>query len=191
MLSRHMKIFKHSINRRSFLMFSALVAGKCLLPRTAAATVDPAPVPQRSLRFCNLHSLETLETIYWKEGQYLEGALEEINYLFRDRRTQEIHAIDTGLLDLLHALKNHLKTGATFNLICGYRSPQTNAMLRKKSKAVAKKSFHLKGQAVDIRVPGLSTAALRKAAITLGGGGVGYYPSSGFVHMDVGPVRYW
>ena len=124
-------------------------------------------------------------------GEYLSEALEHINYIFRDRRTQEIHSIDTGLLDLLYTLKRHLKTDAPFGLVCGYRSPKTNAMLRKKSKAVAKKSFHLRGQAVDIRVPGVKTASLRKAAMAIKGGGVGYYPRSRFVHVDVGPVRYW
>ena len=191
MPSEHMKIFRHTVNRRKFLMFSALIAGNCLLPRAASAAIDPGPVPQRTLRFYNLHTTEKLETVYWREGEYVSGALEEINYLFRDRRTQDIHTIDTKLLDLLYTLRQHLDNNAPFNLVCGYRSPETNAMLRKRSKGVAKKSFHLKGQAVDIRVPGLKTASLRKAAMALGGGGVGYYPRSGFIHMDVGPVRHW
>jgi uncharacterized protein YcbK (DUF882 family) len=191
MASADLKISQHGLSRRSFLVAGALVAGGCLFPGAAASAVRKMAAPEKSLSFFNPHTAEKLSTIYWREGGYVPAALEEINHFFRDHRTQDVHPIDTGLLDLLHNLRRKLKTDAQFNLICGYRSPETNAMLRKKSRGVAKKSYHLTGQAVDIRVPGLKTATLRKAALTIEGGGVGYYPKSGFVHMDVGPVRFW
>jgi uncharacterized protein YcbK (DUF882 family) len=146
---------------------------------------------EKSLAFHNLHTLEDLEVVYWRDGRYLAPALDEIYYILRDHRQEEVHPIDTGLLDLLHALNRRLGTARPFHLVCGYRSPKTNAMLRKRSRGVARKSLHLKGMAVDIRVPGFRTSALRDIASSLRGGGVGYYRKPGFVHLDVGRVRYW
>lgn len=182
---------KHSLSRRHFLLCGALVAGKCLLPGTALGAIRRPAEAEKILAFHNLHTLEDLEVVYWRRGSYLPGALEEINYIFRDRRTEEIHTINPALLDLLHTLKHRLNTDAPFELVCGYRSPKTNAMLRRKNHGVAKRSLHLKGMAVDIRVPGYRTAALRDVAMSLKAGGVGYYPKSRFVHLDVGPVRSW
>jgi uncharacterized protein YcbK (DUF882 family) len=179
------------LSRRHFLMCGALAAGKCLLPGTAFGAVAAPAVTEKSLAFHNLHTSENLEVIYWRNGEYLQCALDNINYLFRDRRTEEIHTIEPVLLDLLYSLKQRLRTDAPIGLVCGYRSPKTNAMLRKRNRGVAKRSLHLKGMAVDIRVPGLKTAALRDIATSIGGGGVGYYPRSRFVHMDIGPVRHW
>jgi len=180
-----------TISRRSFLMLGALAAGRCLFPRSAPAAVPAPRAREKSLTFCNQHTAEILETVYWKDGKYVPRALERINHIFRDRRTDEIHPIDTRLLDLLHLMKLRLKTDAPIDLVCGYRSPRTNAMLRRKSRGVAKRSFHLQGQAVDIRVPGFKPASLRRVAMAVHGGGVGYYPRAGFVHLDVGPVRSW
>jgi uncharacterized protein YcbK (DUF882 family) len=185
------KAAKHLLSRRHFLLCSALAAGKCLLPGAAFASISLPSVAEKTLAFHNLHTLEDLEVVYWRYGSYLPGALQEIDYMFRDRRTEEIHTIAPALLDVLHTLKHRLKTDVPFGLVCGYRSPKTNAMLRKRSKGVAKRSLHLKGMAVDIRVPGYRTAALRDAAMSLKAGGVGYYPRSRFVHVDIGPVRYW
>jgi uncharacterized protein YcbK (DUF882 family) len=191
MPSAHYKFFDYALSRRGFLVAGALVAGKCLFPAATGGAAERHAAPRKSLYIYNLHTSETLKTVYREGDHYVPAALKEIDYLFRDHRTQAIHPIDTGLLDLLYTLNQHLETDAPFHLICGYRSPETNAMLRKRSRGVAKKSYHLKGQAVDIRLPGLKTAALRKAAVAIRGGGVGYYPRSGFVHMDVGPVRFW
>jgi len=182
---------KHLLSRRHFLLCGALVAGKCLLPGTALGAIRRPGEAEKTLAFHNLHTLEDLQVVYWRRGSYLPGALEEINYMFRDRRTEEIHTIDPALLDLLHTLKHRLNTDAPFELVCGYRSPRTNAMLRRKNRGVAKRSLHLKGMAVDIRVPGYRTAALRDVAMSLKAGGVGYYPKSRFVHLDIGPVRFW
>lgn len=191
MSSSRPKAARHLLSRRNFLLCGALAAGKCLLPGAAFGAISAPAVAEKTLAFHNLHTLENLDIVYWRWGSYLPTALEEINYMFRDRRTEEIHTIAPALLDVLHNLKHRLKTDAPFELVCGYRSPKTNAMLRKKSRGVAKRSLHLKGMAVDIRVPGYRTAALRDIAMSLKAGGVGYYPRSRFVHVDIGPVRYW
>ncbi len=111
--------------------------------------------------------------------------------MLRDFRTGEAHVIDPGLLDLLHDLNSKLETGEAFKVISGYRSPQTNGMLHEHSSGVASKSLHMQGMAIDIRVPGRALTSLHDAALQLGRGGVGYYPNSDFVHVDVGRVRKW
>lgn len=146
---------------------------------------------ERWLGFYNLHTGEYLTSTYWVEGRYLPGALSEINFILRDFRTGEIKEIDVKLLDLLHALQAGMDSGEAFDVISGYRSPATNEMLYSQGAGVAKNSLHLQGKAVDISLPGRSLSSLRQAAIALKGGGVGYYPDSGFVHVDVGRVRTW
>jgi uncharacterized protein YcbK (DUF882 family) len=115
----------------------------------------------------------------------------DINHILRDHRTGEIKPIDPDLLDLLHALRTRLGTQRPFHVISGYRSPCTNEQLRSRSRGVARKSMHLFGKAVDIRIPGHDLADLRQAALAEQAGGVGYYPRPGFVHVDVGRVRFW
>lgn len=157
------------------------------LPGAAFAAVRP-----RVLKFAHLHTAERLEVAYSDGVQYLPDALAAINQLLRDFRTGDVHAIDPKLLDLLHALRD--TTGATrpFEIISGYRSPQTNAMLRQRGGGgVASGSLHMVGQAIDIRLPDVPLATLRDAALSLARGGVGYYPSSNFVHVDTGRVRRW
>ena len=128
---------------------------------------------------------------YFAQGDYLPPALHEINHVLRDWRRNEIHPIDPELLDLLYDL--HAATGSQkpFDVICGYRSPETNAMLARRSDGVSKRSLHLVGKAIDIRLPDVPLARLRDAARRLGRGGVGYYPASNFVHVDTGRVRAW
>jgi uncharacterized protein YcbK (DUF882 family) len=109
----------------------------------------------------------------------------------RDRLTGEIKPIDTGLLDLLHAIGTHLEVHRPLHVISGYRSPSTNTLLRKRGKPAAKNSYHLHGKAADIRIPGCQLSALRGVSVQLKGGGVGYYSQSRFLHVDVGPIRYW
>ena len=118
-------------------------------------------------------------------------ALRAVDYLFRDRYTGAIRRIDLRLLDLLHAISVKTRNNRPFHIISGYRTPETNAMLRKKMKPAAPNSFHVKGMAADIRLPGCAVADLRRVAVTLKKGGVGFYPRSRFVHVDVGNVRYW
>jgi uncharacterized protein YcbK (DUF882 family) len=121
----------------------------------------------------------------------LKESLREINHLLRDHRTGDTVQMDRELLDLLYSLQHKVESKKEFQVISGYRSPKTNAMLRSKSSGVAKKSLHMQGKAIDIRLPGTSLKNLRKAAVALKSGGVGYYPNSNFVHVDTGRVRYW
>ena len=146
---------------------------------------------ERSLSFHNLHTGESLKTVYWQQGDYLPSSLADINRVLRDHRTGERHDIDPGLLDLLCDLRLRLDTRESLQIISGYRSPSTNAMLHANSDGVATRSLHLDGKAVDIRIRGRALSLLRKTALAMKGGGVGYYPSSDFVHVDVGRVRSW
>ncbi|WP_239492283.1 YcbK family protein [Luteitalea sp. TBR-22] len=145
----------------------------------------------RVLALAHLHTAETLKVEYGDADRYFPDALAAVNKLLRDFRTGDVHDIDPALLDLLAALRARTGTATPFQVISGYRSPQTNAMLHRRSPGVASGSFHMKGQAIDIRLGDVSLGALRNAALDLGLGGVGYYPSSNFVHVDTGPIRTW
>jgi uncharacterized protein YcbK (DUF882 family) len=156
-----------------------------------APVAQAALAPIRALSFHSLHTGESLEVAYWQGGRYQPEALNAIDHHLRDFRTGEVHIIDVRLLDLLHALNKLLPNHAPLHVISGYRSPATNAMLAARSGNVAKKSYHMYGMAIDVRVPGCALKRLRAAALELAGGGVGYYPRDDFVHLDVGPVRAW
>lgn len=181
------------LTRRQLLRTaSATLLGAIVAPSVAGATTRrPTGGRPRSLELFALHTGERLETTYWSDGAYLAPALDEINYLLRDHRANEIKAIDVNLLDLLERLHRELGSREPFHIISGYRTAATNAMLQARSEGVARHSLHVEGMAADIRVPGRSLAVLRRAATSLQGGGVGYYPRSDFVHVDVGRVRYW
>jgi uncharacterized protein YcbK (DUF882 family) len=164
------------------------------------ALVTAAPVPvralapseeQRTLAFYNTHTGEKLRVVYWEDGAYMKPSLAEIDHHLRDHRTDDVKPIDPRLLDLLYDLRGALDTQEPFHVISGYRSPATNAMLAANSGGVGKKSFHMRGMAIDISLPGRSVADLRRAALAQRAGGVGAYPRSGFVHVDVGHVRSW
>jgi len=147
----------------------------------------------RSLAFSNLHTGEHLAVDYWIEGAYQPEALAAVNHVLRDFRTGDVHAIEPRLLDLLTRLRGRLETGAPFEVISGYRSPTTNAMLREahEHSGVASKSLHMQGMAIDIRLPNRPLQMLHSAALVEQGGGVGYYPDLDFVHVDVGRIRRW
>jgi uncharacterized protein YcbK (DUF882 family) len=145
----------------------------------------------RTLSFEHTHTGEKLKSTYFERGHYIVGALHEINYLLRDFRTDNIHPIDTALLDQLFDLKQTLGLNKPFHIISGYRSPFTNAQLRKNSHWVADHSYHLQGRAIDIRVEGVSSSTIRNTALTMAQGGVGYYPRNNFVHLDTGKYRTW
>lgn len=175
------------MDRRHFLRLIATAAPLVAVPGVASAVV-PEP---RVLRFAHLHTAEKLDVEYMAGGRYLPDALASVNHLLRDFRTGDVHDIDPTLLDLLHALNASTGSRRPFEIISGYRSPQTNAMLRGHSRGVASGSLHMQGQAIDIRVGDVALTSLRDAAIDLRRGGVGYYPSSNFVHVDTGRVRRW
>jgi uncharacterized protein YcbK (DUF882 family) len=147
--------------------------------------------PERNLSFYNTHTGEELSATYWVEGEYQQSELKAIDYILRDFRTGDVIEIDNALLDLLNVLQHKMGSKQPFQIISGYRSPQTNTALRKKSNGVARKSMHMEGKAIDIRLPGCDLSDLRKAALDLQAGGVGYYPASEFIHVDTGPVRHW
>jgi uncharacterized protein YcbK (DUF882 family) len=155
------------------------------------ASSDKNSLKERSLCLFNPRTKEGFEGIYYSNGDYIPNALKIINHIMRDTRTGDVKIIDKSLVDLIAAISLKLKTKEPFHVISGYRTPKTNNLLRKHGKGAAKNSYHLKGQAVDIRLPGWKTSALRKAAFELKSGGVGYYPKSRFVHIDTGPVRFW
>jgi len=188
------KIFsaaEHGISRRGFLAAGAAITTACLFPHEAVARVLEAFFVERSLHFYNTHTDEKIKAVYWSEGAYVPEALEDINHILRDHRTGEIKEIDTSLLDLLFTLQDKLESDDTYHIISGYRSQETNAFLRMTSKGIAKNSMHSDGKAIDIRLPGYELKTVRRAALDLQMGGVGYYPGSDFVHVDVGRVRYW
>ncbi len=153
-------------------------------PRTAWAA---AP---RSISLYHAHTGEHLSLVYFERGGYVGAALAELDHLLRDFRTDDVCAIDPALFDTLHALNVACGQGR-FEVISGFRSLKTNAMLRSRSDGVASNSLHTRGCAIDVRLTGRDTRRLRDAAIALGRGGVGFYPASDFVHLDTGRVRTW
>lgn len=160
------------------------------IPELTSAAVRHFP-SHKALAFQNAHTGDKLKLTYFERGNYLEDALQEISYLFRDFRTGDVHPIDTALLDQLYDLKTLLGVKKPFHIISGFRSPFTNAGLRKSSHGVAKNSLHMQGRAIDIRVEGLETRTIRNAALAMRRGGVGYYPRTDFVHLDTGKFRTW
>jgi uncharacterized protein YcbK (DUF882 family) len=178
-----------ALSRRGFLKLGAAALLAASVPGKAFANI--ASVPERTLSFYHLHTGEQLNATYWADGSYQQQGLAEIYNLLRDFRTGVVNPIDTQLLDLLHNLALKLDANKPFHVISGYRSPGTNAMLAKHSSGVAKHSLHMEGLAVDIRLPGRNLSSLHRAALSMKAGGVGYYPVSDFVHVDVGRVRRW
>jgi uncharacterized protein YcbK (DUF882 family) len=176
------------VSRRGFLGMGALACAALLSARPSVAALLPG---ERRLSFFNTHTGETLRTVYSVGSEYEPQALRDIDRILRDHRTGEVKAMDPRLLDLLHALQGRLGATGPFHVISGYRSPATNAILRKTGGGVGGKSLHMAGKAIDIRLPGTGLSDLRRAARGLKAGGVGYYPSSDFVHVDTGRVRYW
>jgi uncharacterized protein YcbK (DUF882 family) len=179
-----------TLARRQLLrtgMAAAAGAATFSIPPLALADAKGA----RKLGFKHLHTGETLDVAYWENGAYAPDALAAVNHVLRDWRTGEAHVIEPKLLDLLTALRARVGREERFEVICGYRSPLTNEMLHERSSEVATHSLHMVGQAIDIHLPGVELAYLRDAALSLGLGGVGYYPESDFVHVDIGRVRHW
>lgn len=181
------------IKRRDFLK---LAFTHCTL---GAATLGASPLvfakvntsTERKLSFYHLHTGEKLSSTYWADGDYITEELKTLDHLLRDHRSGEIQPIDKNLLDLLYVLQQQVYKRGAYHIISGYRSPKTNAKLRKQSKGVAKRSLHMQGKAIDVRLPGVELKQLRKAALNLNVGGVGFYPKSNFLHLDTGRPRFW
>ena len=178
-------------SRRRFLGLGLAALALPILGRLPSIA-EAAPLPlDRDLSLFNIHTGESAAVAYCRSGRIIPPSLETINHVLRDYRTGEIKEIDVRLLDLLNALSRKTAAGQPFHVISGYRSPRTNAYLRAHGRGVAERSLHLLGRAVDIRMPGLRLRELYRAALSLRGGGVGFYPASDFVHVDIGPVRTW
>ena len=169
-------------------MTTAVMAVPLLATPVAALA---GSLEQRSVSFVHTHTGEQLTTTYFRAGQYDTSSIARVNYLLRDFRCGEVATMDVGLLDILYDLKVLADRDSTFEGISGFRSPATNARLRSKSGGVAEKSLHMEGKAIDIRLTGFSTKKLQQLAMSLQRGGVGFYSSSNFVHVDTGRVRYW
>jgi uncharacterized protein YcbK (DUF882 family) len=184
-----------SASRRRLLKLGLLTAAATALPRRSlAADTTITRAVDRRLSFLNTHTGEDLDALYCCGGEYVPDALASINHILRDFRVNEARPIDPRLLDLLHRLGDELGVRKPYHVISGYRSPKTNAMLRAKggsTTGVASRSLHMVGKAIDVRVPGVDLVRVRDTARRLRIGGVGYYPASDFVHVDVGRVRYW
>ena len=168
----------------------ALAAGAASLGVAGRALAFPETSVRR-LGFANLHTGESLDVAYWENGAYVPDALGAVNQVLRDYRNNEVHVIEPRLLDLLTALSGKVENSQRFEVISGYRSPATNALLHDRSHEVATGSLHMVGQAIDIRLCDVALTHLRDAATELAIGGVGYYPASDFVHVDIGRVRCW
>lgn len=193
-----------SVGRRTFLALAAS-AGATAIARPSAAlkafdrSVLPGPRvaaalsadPVRRAFVHNLHTGDVLDAVYWESGRYVPDALAAAMRVMRDWRNGQEHAMDPRLFDLLHAVQLKLEVNRPVQLVSGYRSAATNAMLHAESGQVAAHSQHLLGKASDIRIGGVDLRDLHRAALSLGAGGVGFYPQSDFVHVDVGPVRQW
>ncbi len=145
----------------------------------------------RRIRMYSGRTGERMDTIYWIEGEYVPDAVSEINHFMRDWRTDSVKSIDLRTVDIMSAAHNMLDVDEPYMLLSGYRSPKTNAMLRSRSRSVAKNSLHVKGQAADLRLTSRSVSQMARAAAACKGGGVGKYSGSNFVHMDCGVVRTW
>ena len=164
-----------------------------LLSGTASGELPEDGKPYQ-LRMTNLHTGESLDVVYRIGDTYVPEALEKLNYFLRDHNTQDVVRYEPKEFDVLHALMARLgKANGVIAVVCGYRTPETNAALRHGSAktGVAEHSQHMEGHAIDLRVPGVTTEQIRNTALSLHAGGVGYYPVSQFVHVDVGPVREW
>jgi uncharacterized protein YcbK (DUF882 family) len=174
------------LSRRGFL-FSASALGAAAIASSADAAI--IGMHDRSIFLHNVHTGETLRTVYWARGRYDPGALQQLNHLLRDHYSEKVHFMDPRLIDLLSRLQSNFGGHRCFEVFSAYRSPETNAMLASYSEGVAAHSLHMQGMAADIRLTGVGLRSLRYSAKRMRQGGVGSY--STFVHVDVGRVRYW
>jgi len=166
-------------------------AGATVLACGPLGAVWAHAAERRSLSFVHTHTCERLDIVYCENGCYRVGALERINYLLRDFRSGDVHPIAPELLDILFDLQRRTEHAGAFEVISGYRSPGTNTELRRHSSGVAEHSLHLEGRAIDVRLTRFPTSRLHELALAMGRGGVGFYASSDFVHLDNGRIRSW
>jgi uncharacterized protein YcbK (DUF882 family) len=184
------------LNSRNHIQFAFYILLSILavlvLPAWAASPTIAGREAYYRLRLYHTHTNERIDVIYRMGDSYSPVAVQRLDEFLRDHRTGDVHAFDPRVFDVLHDLAAGVhRPDSEIDIVCGYRSPGSNEFLRQTTSGVATHSLHMEGEAIDIRIPGVSTAELRRAAMALGRGGVGYYPQSKFVHVDVGRVRYW
>jgi uncharacterized protein YcbK (DUF882 family) len=184
------------------LFCARLVAGMllCIAPiavraQSPAVSVEPLAAQDaqaHSLTLYNTHTAERITIVYRRGDKFNPDALAKLDFFLRDHQTNEVRHFDPRLYDILSDLTASIgHPGGQIDIVCGYRTPKTNESLRAHTSGVAKNSLHLQAEAIDLRIPGVDTLKLRKAVLALARGGVGYYPHSDFIHVDVGRVRQW
>jgi uncharacterized protein YcbK (DUF882 family) len=178
------------LGRRDALKFGAATLAGLATPAVGWASALNPDAPRRAVLH-NLHTGDAFNEVYYANGAYVPSAMAEAMRVLRDWRNGAEHVMEPRLFDALHAISQRLETNQPFQIISGYRSPATNAMLHSRSSQVATTSQHTFGKAVDVRLPGVDLRNLHKAALDVSAGGVGFYPRSDFVHVDVGRVRRW
>lgn len=178
---------------RRFALFSAVVCLAALFGRKAQSAGKPVDTPaEHRLRLYHTHTGERLDIIYRQGETYLQDAAAKLDRFLRDHRTGEVRHFDPRIYDILEDLTLAVgHPGGEIDIVCGYRTPWSNEFLRARSAGVAKNSLHIQAEAIDLRMPGVDTLQLREAALSLRRGGVGYYPHSDFIHVDLGRVRQW
>ena len=182
---------REHLSRRRFCRYTSTGFAAAVIAPSWASDLFAEGSGFRSLAFRHLHTGESLSTEYLQAGEYVPDALEAIDHVLRDHYNDAVHPIDPDLLDILHEVVRETGTSSPFQVISGYRSPETNDMLRQRGGGVARNSMHLQGKAIDIRLDDVDSADLRDVGLALGRGGVGYYRKSDFVHLDTGRVRRW
>lgn len=172
-------------------LVSLLAPGRVVAKTSATGKASLDPMTRRRIHLVNAHTWDDLNVVYFTQGIYIDENISQLNHLMRDRRANKTTQMDTGLYDQLLRLQMVLGTKEPVHVLSGYRTPETNAKLRRRSKGVAKFSLHMEGRAADIYIPGISVHDIQHAALSLGAGGVGLYSKSNFVHMDTGTIRKW
>ncbi|MET0072151.1 MAG: DUF882 domain-containing protein [Candidatus Thiodiazotropha sp.] len=176
------------LSRRRFLRGCASLGGMVIASPLLAGLPE---AESRTLAFRHTHTGERQRLVYWRDGEYQRENLQLLDHLLRDHRSGESMPMDRALLDMLYGLQQGIGGEGEFEIISAYRSPKTNHMLRTKSGGVAKRSLHMQGRAIDVRLCGCDLKTLRDQALAMKAGGVGYYPKSNFIHIDTGRFRYW
>ena len=179
---------KEKLNKEELLKASE----QFWLPSGSESELEQALTTQsRRLKLYNTHTRHSLDVTFHRDGEFVEDALNDLNLFLRDHRANEAMQMDRMLFMQMWAIQQALETDSTFDIISGYRSPQTNEMLRKRTSGVARNSLHIQGRAIDLRLRNVKTRSVRDVARELQAGGVGYYASSDFVHIDTGEINHW
>jgi uncharacterized protein YcbK (DUF882 family) len=178
------------LSRRRILGVAAVATGVAFIRPAPAVSFAP-----RSISLYNIHTGESLREVYWADGHYIRDVVRDINFILRDHHSDEVRPMNAGVLDVLSRLRDRLEIHEPIQVVCGYRSPETNHRLWLRESGVAANSYHMYGMAVDMRCEQRSLRQVHGAALSLADqcrlGGVGYYPESDFVHVDCGPQRTW